>query len=157
MCVCVCHADAAAALAAASIIIREDNPTWANMAVDHAKYLFAFAQSNDTAPVSYCNFMPCSSNVTVRSTVKAQEVPPPDGKPACWYADWDAQMCKVAMNKSECNAIRLKLDDVFKTKAGCCNMMANTKTYSGAINQVQGLCALPDDQFMCYTPDLTQR
>jgi hypothetical protein len=58
-------ADVAAALAAVGTLFQLRDATFAAHAILKAKQLYNFATANDAHPRSYCDFVPCATNVTV--------------------------------------------------------------------------------------------
>ena len=59
----------AAALASVSIVFRGIDDDLSSAALSKARDIFRFATSRDAKPQSYCDFVPCTANVTVTEQV----------------------------------------------------------------------------------------
>ncbi len=116
-----------------------------------------FATTDLTHASSYCRFVPCTANVTVTDQVKAKELPVPDGKPVCYYVDWLSKTCRFEMSVRACDNRKREINEVFINKAACCSYMSSLGAWDQTYTKAQGICALPEDQYTCYTPDMAQK
>lgn len=72
-------ADAAAALAAVGAVFKPYDAAFSQQAITKARRLFKFATDADdgrSTPKSYCQFVPCTTNVTVKETVSLKGFAP---------------------------------------------------------------------------------
>ncbi len=151
-------AEVAAALAATSLVFRNINATFSAEALLTAQKVYQFATINSNSPQSYCDFVPCGTNVTYNKQVLARPyVPPPPNKPVCYYISWPDKTCLIGTTVDMCTAKALTQKEVFTTRDACCNTMTNTGLWDALPSKAQGICAVPEGQFTCYEPDNSLR
>ncbi|GAX77149.1 hypothetical protein CEUSTIGMA_g4595.t1 [Chlamydomonas eustigma] len=151
-------ADAAGALAATSMVFKNIDATFSARALLTAQKVYQFATLTSNNPSSYCNFVPCTTNVTYNKQVMAKQyVAPPPAAPVCYYLDWVAQTCYISRSESECTTIALRQKEVYTNREACCNAMTNSGLWAGLPSKAQGICAVPANHYYCYIPDTSIR
>ncbi len=151
-------AEVTAALSATSMVFKDIDPDFSQRALDTSVKVYQFATRDaDQKPKSYCDFVPCSVNVTFKKNVLAKPyVPPAPDVPVCYYLDWEHRACFISISDTECVDRASKAKEVFLTKEACCNFAKNQEFWTGGT--LQGICAIADPtQYSCYTPDPVNR
>lgn len=147
--------EVAAALASSAMVFRDVDDDFADNLIMTAEKVYQFATLRADSPTSYCSYVPCTTNVTYTRSVMAHKFEaPPEDKPMCYYMSWVEKSCFVSWDINECTAIALRQKEVFKTRESCCNAMSNTGMWDALESKAQGICAVPENQTFCYSPNI---
>eukprot|EP00955_Chlamydomonas_euryale_P087768 364323-Chlamydomonas_euryale.AAC.17 len=151
-------AQVSAALAATSLVFKRSDEEFAYRALTMSEKVYQFATIEADAPHSYCEYVPCTANVTYTKQVLAREfVPPKDGEPVCYYLDWNDKACYIGMSIDECTTVALVQKEVYRDRSSCCNAMHNTGIWEALSSKAQGICAVAEGQDHCFIPHKSDR
>eukprot|EP00798_Chlamydomonas_sp_ICE-L_P013807 gene13807-19723_t len=149
----------AAALSAVSMVFRETDPLFSHKALTYAEEAYKLATLNDLSPESYCQHVPCTHNVSVLEELVARpaEAASDNETAVCWYVDWLTKSCRLGNSMETCIWRHSEIDDVYTTRLACCNVLFEAATWDTLYTKAQGVCAVPEDEWTCYVPDVSQR
>ncbi|KAG1680162.1 hypothetical protein FOA52_000275 [Chlamydomonas sp. UWO 241] len=152
----------AAALAAVGTVLRTIDPLFSERAILKAREVYLFATRNEANPRSYCDFVPCTTNVTITREIVVKEMEGANGtlthssiSDECYYIEWITKTCRIGSTLDVCTTVKEKSNDVYATRLDCCNAVFPINIVSG--QTPQGICAVPADQWKCYVADPAQR